>query len=251
MLMFYFSGTGNSKYIAELFGAEMNAECYSIEEDIDFEALIEKNDVIGFCYPVYASRVPRIMRNFVDTFMDKLKGKKVVIFCTQLLFSGDGARSFAALFPKDYVKVIYAEHFFMPNNVSNVFILPMTSDKGIKRCTTRAQQKMKSICGDIKNGKIKKRGFNIVSQALGLIQGVFLPTIEKMANESVKVRDNCTVCQICVDVCPTKNLIFENERVGHRGNCTMCYRCVNMCPEKAITVGYHGRVGKQYKGIGK
>ena len=36
MLMLYFSGTGNSKYIAESFGRRMAAECRSIEEKADF-----------------------------------------------------------------------------------------------------------------------------------------------------------------------------------------------------------------------
>ena len=64
MVMLYFSGTGNSKYIAELFCKHMNAEFYSIEETIDFDKLIVSEEVIGFCYPVYGSRVPRIMREF-------------------------------------------------------------------------------------------------------------------------------------------------------------------------------------------
>jgi len=247
--MFYFSGTGNSKKVAELFCQEMDAACHSIEEDIDFGELIDANEVIGFCYPVYMSRVPRIMREFVDMHMDKLGGKKLVVFCTQLLLSGDGARAFAALFPKNHVEVVYAEHFFMRNNVSNVLILPMSSDKGIERCVVRARRKVQTVCRDIKNRKVKRRGFNVVSQGLGLIQGVFLNTVEKMANDSVKITDNCTNCRICVTVCPMQNLAFENERIAHKHNCTMCYRCINKCPEKAITTGYHGKVRKQYKGI--
>jgi menaquinone-dependent protoporphyrinogen IX oxidase len=83
--MFYFSGIGNSKYIAELFCENMNAEGYSIEKEVDFTKLIIDNDTIAFCYPVYMSRVPRIMREFVGKYMALLKGKNVIIFCTQLI----------------------------------------------------------------------------------------------------------------------------------------------------------------------
>ena len=49
MVMFYFSGTGNSKYVAELFSDKMGALCHSIEENVDFESLIESNETIAFC----------------------------------------------------------------------------------------------------------------------------------------------------------------------------------------------------------
>ena len=246
MLTLYFSGTGNSKYIAELFSQQMDAPCHSVEEDLDFAQLIHAEETIAFCYPVYMSRVPRILREFLDLHMASLKGKKVIIFCTQLLLSGDGARAFAALFPPGHIHVIYAEHFFMPNNVSNVFILPMTSHMGIQTCIARSQRKMQSVCRNIRAGTVKKRGFNMGSQALGLIQGVFLSAVEKRANNSVKITDDCTNCGICVTVCPMDNLVSENGQITHAHNCTMCYRCINQCPPKAITIAWHGNVKAQY-----
>ena len=120
MIMLYFSGTGNSKYVAELFCRNMNASCHSIEENADFTALLASEEVIGFCYPIYGSRVPRIMREFVSVHTDSLKAKKLIIFCTQMYFSGDGARAFIDIFPRNHAEVIYAEHFLMPNNVCKV-----------------------------------------------------------------------------------------------------------------------------------
>jgi ferredoxin len=244
--MFYFSGTGNSKYIAELFCENMSAECYSIEENVDFGKLIADSDTIAFCYPVYMSRVPRIMREFVGKHMELLKGKNVIIFCTQLILSGDGARAFTALFEKNHMNVIYAEHFFMPNNVSNMAILPVQNDKTIAKYVPKSQQKMQSVCDNIKAGKVKRRGFNAFSRFLGLFQGVFLSTLEKKANNSAKVTSDCNKCGVCVAVCPMNNLLFGGENITHNHNCTMCYRCINKCPHKAITVVFHGKVKKQY-----
>ena len=249
MIVFYCSGTGNSKYIAELFCQNMNAMCHSIEENIDFEQLLKTEDVVAFCYPVYMSRVPRIMREFVARHMKQLNNKKLIIFCTQLILSGDGSRAFVDLFKENRVEVIYAEHFFMPNNVNNVFFLPMTSDKGIKRCIENSQRKMQTVCHNIKNEKIKKRGFNIISRILGLFQGVFMPMVEKQSNNSVKITNDCTKCGICVSICPMNNLAYKNENITHKNNCTMCYRCINKCPKKAITVVFRGKVKKQFKGV--
>ena len=249
MILLYFSGTGNSKFIAELFCKFYNAKCYSIEDNIDFGHLIASEEYIGFCYPVYGSRVPRIMREFAQKYIEFLKNKKIIIFCTQLIFSGDGARVFTDIFPKNYFNVIYAEHFFMPNNVCNLFILPLESETKIKKYKINAEQKMKLVCNNISNGIIKKRGFNIFSRMLGLFQGLFMPMIEQKSMNSVKITKDCNRCCLCVSSCPMKNLEYKNESIVQNSNCTICYRCINLCPQKAITVFFREKVKVQYKGL--
>ena len=258
MVMFYFSGTGNSKYIAEFFCQNMKALCYSIENEVDFSQLITSEDIIGFCYPIYGSRVPRIMRQFVQKFLPDIKGKKLVIFATQLLFSGDGARVLTDLFPENYVEVIYADHFFMPNNISNFFLFKQRSKKALEKKFLKAEQKIITICNDIKLGKVKRRGFSTLSQLLGKIQGVpwqkdsksvdLVPrSMEEEIAKSVRVDQNCTLCSICVKVCPVKNFKIESNSLSHNNNCVACYRCVNICPEKAISVILKAKPKWQYK----
>ena len=249
MVMLYFSGTGNSKYIAELFCWQMSAACHSIEEDVSFGELIGIHEIIGFCYPVYASRVPGILREFTVKHADSLKGKKLIIFCTQVSFSGDGARAFTDLLPRKSVDVIYAEHFLMPNNVCNFFPTPLADEEKIQNYLTAAERKMELVCGDVKAGIVKKRGFNVFSRILGLPQAAFVPALEWIARRSVRVNCDCAQCGLCVSICPVKNLICEDGKITHKHNCIACYRCVNKCPEKAITALYHSRVKEQYKGV--
>ena len=97
----------------------------------------------------------------------------MIIFATQNLFSGDGARAFTDLFPKDHFKVVLAEHFFMPNNVSNLFFYPIAGEKRMAKYRMDIQAKINKICSDYKKGIRKKRGFNPISRFLGLIQGAF------------------------------------------------------------------------------
>jgi len=249
MVMLYFSGTGNSKYIAELFCKGKNIPCHSIEENINFGELIASEDVIGFCYPVYMSGVPRMMREFVSQHMKALKGKKIIIFSTQYQFSGDVTRSFAILFPKDYVNVIYTEHFFMPNNMNDVPILPVANGKSLNKSLEREKKRMRSVWRDIQNGKVKKRGFSIISRIRGLPRALLLGAAERRANRAVSIDSDCSKCGLCVKVCPMNNFTMDNEGVRHNHNCTMCYRCINLCPKKAISVLLPVKVKRQYKGI--
>lgn len=249
MLMLYFSGTGNSKYIASTFSKKMNAKCHSIEEKIDFKNEIKKHDIIAFCYPIYASNVPRIMREFVSKHVELLKYKKLIIFCTQLMFSGDGARVFTDLLPEGYGKVIYAEHFNMPNNICNSGIFPVKNGEKTKKYIKTAQKKIDRICNDLQKGKIKLRGFNKVSNIMGKGQGAYWQEIEEKNKSSVQVDEDCIKCGLCARLCPMKNLNLTTKEVVHNDNCILCYRCVNACPKKAITVLIHTKPKEQYKGI--
>lgn len=250
MIMLYFSGTGNSKYIANLFTQKIDGECYSIEEQIDFEKEIQKHDTIAFCYPIYGSCIPRIMREFVAKYVENLKGKKLIIFCTQLMFSGDGARAFTDLLPNGYGEVVYAEHFNMPNNICNTKFFKIKNGEQINKFLKEADKKMNRVCDDLKQGKVKKRGFNKFSSFLGKSQSGHWPQIEEKNRSSVKIDDDCINCNLCVKICPMKNLTPSDEGIIQNNNCIICYRCVNACPKKAITALIHKKPKKQYKGIG-
>jgi len=249
--MFYFSATGNSKYIAELFCQNMGASCHSIEENVDFTNLIISEEIICFCYPIYSSRVPRLMREFALKYMEVLKNKKFIIFCTQMYFSGDGARAFTDIFPPNFVEIIYAEHFLMPNNVCNIFVTPLASNKMIQRYLSKANTKMQAACKNIRAGIIRRRGFNPFSRALGSIQGVFISYIEKWAKNRVWIDNDCNKCLLCVSLCPVDNFeyITNKNKVKTKGHCMMCYRCINKCPKRAIAVFFHGKIKKQYSGV--
>jgi len=236
MVMFYFSGTGNSKYIAELFCQKMDATCCSIEADIHFGALIKSAETIGFCYPIYGSRIPRIMREFVTKYRMSLENKKIIIFCTQWLFSGDGARVFTDLFPRDFMQVIYAEHFLMPSNICNVSLLPLASEGKLQKYRRRSERKMQLICDRVRKGVVKKRGFNPISRLLGLFQGVFMPAIERNTSDKVWIDEDCDNCLRCVAICPMNNFESKDDQIQTKDNCIICYRCINDCPQKAITI---------------
>ena len=260
-LTLYFSATGNTEYIAKLFSRQMGATCLSIEDDANFTVEIKTHDVIAFCYPIFGSRVPRNMREFVFKHMSDLRGKKIIIFVTQMMFSGDGARVFTDMFWDGTIEVIYAEHFNMPHNVGNIPVLWKPGDRAIKRAFEKAEIKMNRVCGDIKNGIVRKRGFSRFSQFLGNIQGKLWQgdsaeigpskkSVEYKAKNGMKIHNDCNVCELCVRICPVKNLVSDDGKIAPQGNCIVCYRCVNRCPKKAITVMMvHIRPRWQYKGI--
>jgi ferredoxin len=148
----------------------------------------------------------------------------------------------------------------MPNNVCNFALLRKTSEKNIQKRIKMADVKMNSVCRNIKNKIVKKRGFSSISKMSGKVQGkpwqgdsrnpnVAKGTMEYIAKHGVKIDADCNVCNACVKCCPMHNLENRNGIIVHKNNCTMCYRCVNLCPQKAITTFFHKKPSWQYKGI--
>jgi ferredoxin len=180
------------------------------------------------------------------------------------------------MFWEGSIEVIYAEHFFMPNNVGNVLIFKKPSKRKIQRYIDKAEAKMTRVCHNIQSGVVVKRGFSRFSQMLGSIQGKMWqgdskedyfnrfksgfqagssgknapkPKMEERARNGVRIHKGCTACGLCCSICPMDNLEKVGEAITHKCNCTVCYRCVNKCPHKAITVLFHMKPRWQYEGI--
>ena len=156
------------------------------------------------------------------------------------------------------VRVVYAEHFNMPNNIGNILIFRKPSEKSVMSKQRKAEAKMKRVCRDIREGITKKRGFSRFSQMLGSLQGKAwqgdsreitpsATSIESKIKSNVRIHEQCNNCGLCVKICPMKNLLRDGTNViSQAGNCIACYRCVNRCPHRAITVWIHLRPRWQY-----
>ena len=101
MLGIYFSGTGNSKYAAEVFCNEYDkdSKVLSIEEE-NITNEIKNNDFLVFSYPVQYSTAPKILRDFISDNSELWKNKRIFIIATMGLFSGDGSGYLARILKK-------------------------------------------------------------------------------------------------------------------------------------------------------
>ncbi len=244
MVTIYFSGTGNSEFLANKFSSEMMCKCYSIEDKVDFNRIIKENDVIALCYPIHFSKAPVLFMNFVSKHKDIFKGKKIISLCTQQFYSGDGARSIFDLL--EDVEVIYAEHFNMQNNITSWPSYYKLTKRNNERCLRGVEKKVALVANDVKNGKVKLKGFSEFSKLLGRGQHISPEKVKEKQLKAVRVNDSCVLCRKCVKYCPTRNLNIESGKVIDNGECTFCMRCVNICPKKSLTVLIHGKVKEQY-----
>lgn len=53
-------------------------------------------------------------------------------------------------------------------------------------------------------------------------------------NKITILKDKCTGCGICVDICPRKAIVLEDIAIVDQEKCTACFICVTECPQQAI-----------------
>lgn len=254
---FYFSGTGNTRYVTDKLCDSLKGlfkiKKYDIAKIVDYSDALTNADVIMLAYPIYGSNPPIPMRNFVHQYAMFWQNKEIIIVCTQYMFSGDGAASIGRTVEKMGGNVKYAEHFNMPNNLADIAVFKIRNGKDLKVSIERVNKAIDGFANKIMNGKECRRGFNIVSHAVGYYcQRKWWRKNEKFKQSALKIDINlCIGCGKCVKDCPVGNLVMDNGKAHGRNKCVLCYRCVNICPQKAITILGNSTNIEQYSGIEK
>ena len=230
-IIFYFTGTGNSLYIARQL-AEENTELLSIPQMVkqgkyEFEA-----DEIGIVYPIYGHMPPNMVRRFIQKANLKADYLFAVLTygnrkCNAVEIWDEVSRQAGKRF--DYIGTIIMVDNWLPNFDMNE---QMKIDKHIPG-------NLQKITADINGGRHwhepvteeerqQHQGF---MQRSGLDPEVgFLIKSEK----SFTVTDACIDCGICTYVCPRGNYELTSRGAKMSGDCEFCFACIQNCPQKAI-----------------
>ena len=244
--IFYFSGTGNTKWVADKFVENfsykgMEAEAHSIEllEPVKVKELAAESRILMFAYPVYGSYIPEPMKRFVDEFPPLHLHNEIAIVCTQMMFSGDGAWFYHDAFEEKGYKVKWTYHFIMPSNVSiRLFPLPYTADQHkIKKILAKCEKKIVEAVDNINMNVPSLTGSSTLSYILGLMQRPFYKKyIKRPFKTPLKAdHDACVKCMRCIQICPESNIRLSDGEIVFGNQCTLCLRCYNFCPKTAIT----------------
>lgn len=238
MIGIYFSGTGNSRYAAELFCREYDKDAiaYTIEDD-DVLKAVNSADVIVFSYPVQFSTVPKIMRDFVTNNKELWRNKKIFVIATMGLFSGDGAGMLGRLLESYGAEVIGGLHLKMPDSIADEKALKRPLEKN-KELVIQAGQKIKECVRQLKEGHPPLEGMGLLYRLAGFFrQRLYFGHKTKKYSSKLKIdKEKCIGCGKCEKLCPMENIVIVGQKAVSGDRCTMCYRCINKCPEQAITL---------------
>lgn len=241
-MIFYFSGTGNSKWVAEELAQKTNDNAIMITQAEDIYVLKE-NEALGFIFPVYAWDLPTIMEKFMASIkLENYHDNYTYFVATCHSQTGNMDAQVKKILGKRGMKCNAGFSINMPNNY---LLAPFVKTDKIDKRTQLlqdAQNRIEEIASAVSSKKkiIKlKRGANFLS--------LFAPLFKKyMTAKGFWVEnEKCIKCNKCAEICPVKNIKLSPYPVW--GNdCEMCQACLNCCPAAAIQYGHYTRGKKRY-----
>lgn len=240
-MIFYFSGTGNSKHVALCLAHATGEKCFSMTECMNQEEFIfslNKNERIGFVTPVYFWGLP----NLVVRFMRKLKFADL---CSNFIYH-------VVTFGTTTGQAHYMMQELLKNqglwldakyNVKMVDVwTPIFNVSDREKCLRKTAKAEKQIAQVAERVVARKVGnFDYLRFPHWLAHWYYL-TYEKQRNTKnfCVIKDKCVGCKMCARQCPEHAIVcYEGYPVWIKEKCTLCLKCLHHCPQFAIQYGKH------------
>ena len=236
-MIFYFSATGNSRYVADKLQKAYGTEKISIGDAVRRKRFVYEpgiDEKLFFVIPVYFYGLPSVVTEFLEHL--ELKGGSFN-GCLILTYGGKpGAadKMFLKSMEKSNcnIKAVYGVK--MPDNCVTLFKIPdketqasmlEEAEKEIDKITELALQ---DFSGGVKSGF-----------PASLLTKAAYPFYDRFRKtDKFFVEDNCIGCGLCQMVCPSDVIYMEDGRpYWDKEKCCWCLGCINRCPVQAIQFG--------------
>lgn len=232
-MIYYYSATGNSAWLAGQLSRDTGLELQSIV-DLRRQGFptqkIGKTETLGLVFPVYSWTYPKIVGEFLQS-LEVADGAYVFA----LADCGDSAG--AALKRLNKKLPLNAGFILnMPNTYIAMFDTDSPEVEQVK--IAAAREALPEIAEQInrrKNIPYPKTGF------FSTLAGYIVPPFFRLITKDKRFRsdERCISCGLCAKVCPVDNIDLTGSpaRPRWKGHCTHCMACIHHCPTRSIQYG--------------
>lgn len=235
-MIIYFSGTGNSHYIAQKIADQTHDQILSINHRIknNNNEDINVNGNLIIVTPTYAWRIPRIVHDWI--FNTRFIGVDKVWFvmnCGSEI--GNADKYNRELCNQKNFYYMGTAQVIMPENYIALFDAPKNEEA--INIVQNAQTEIKTIIKlIIENKEFSKPRNHLYDRFMsGPVNTIFYPLFVK--SKPFHVKESCISCEKCVQLCPLNNIRIIDKKPVWKNNCTHCMACINYCPTQAIEYG--------------
>lgn len=259
-MIFYFSGTGNTRWAARKVADALGDRLVNIASEMrrvdgSDELLryqLDEGERIGFFYPVHGWRPPKLVREFVGRLrIENADGHYCYAVCT----AGDNIGETEDLMENDLaavgLHVDSAISLIMPESYIALPFMDVDKPENEKLKKDVANRQLTDFIP-----AIKKRTVGIRNLVIGrwprinsrLVGSVFLKKL--VTDKYFRVdADKCVGCGKCVSVCPVGDIKLDTDNKPtwlHNDKCLTCFACYHHCHKRAIDFGKWTKGKGQY-----
>lgn len=239
--IYYFSGSGNSLYIArELHKIFPDSNLIPMLSVINLNKIEVTGESVGFVFPIHAFTLPIPVKSFLE---------KATFISASYIFAvatrgGSPCNVFEDMnsLLKKKGKALDS-HFFidMPNNFTHVAETP--TEEEIIKLNALALKKLETIKDIVSSkrryqeNKLNKSFFR--KQILFPTLSVILQKTRYLNTDKKFYVDNgCTGCGLCEKICLSNRIEIYSGKPHWKkdSSCIFCLACLNYCPHKAIEI---------------
>ena len=235
-MILYFSGTGNSKYVAQRIADALGDEIVNLNDRIKASdtSPVETGERLIVVTPTYAWRIPRVVRDWL--LKTELRGAKQVWFvmtCGGEI--GNADRYNRELCAEKAISCMGTAQIVMPENYIAMFSAPQ-ADKA-RQIVAKAEPSIDRAIAAIQSNQPFAPTRNKLYDRFmsGPVNPIFYKFFVK-AN-AFTASSACIGCGQCVKRCPMNNVTLKDGKPVWGKNCTHCMACICYCPISAIEYG--------------
>lgn len=233
-MILYFTGTGNSRYVANKLASYLQDQIESINTYFKEKkkGVFHSEKPYIIVVPSYMSRMPMKVEEFL--LNASFNGNKNAYF----VFTAGSAIGNAG----KYCEQICKKHNLCYRGIQNVEMSPnyivMYDVLDRSKAKEQAKQAIPAIeyvaNRILRNKDLLNEGYNGHKSF-----SVIAPTFTKfmVSSKAFYCEDSCIQCGKCISLCPLNNISMKEGKITWQNNCMHCMACISACPTRAIQYG--------------
>ena len=241
-MILYFTGTGNSEYVAKRIAAatgDLLAPIMSKIRDHDHRPMVSAKPWV-VCAPTYGWQMPHIVRDWL--LKTPLHGSRMIYFVLTCGTGMGNAAHYAQSLGAEKLMDFYGcMQIVMPENYLAMFDVP--DQEEARRIVMAAEPSINAAIEAIGD----RKGFTPHKATLpgklqsSVVNAAYYPLF--VHSRRFRVKETCNGCGLCKMLCPMGAIELRSGKPKWKDPCTHCMACICHCPKGAIEYG-RASVGK-------
>ncbi|MGN0034523.1 MAG: EFR1 family ferrodoxin [Coriobacteriales bacterium] len=236
-MIFYFSATGNSKYVAERIAAD-GEQLVSITDatdknEYDYQTSDER---VGVVSPTYDWTLPSIVSEFLQKLALRFDERPYLYYvATYGTTSGASASMANRILKQKGLPFDACFDVLMPDTWTPIFDL--SDSEKVQRRLAQSDEEIDVLKRQIED-KAEGRHMGPTTPCFtGQVGRVIYDSITRKT-KYLHVTDACIGCGLCAKKCPAHAIeMKDNKPAWVKDRCIMCLGCLHRCPKFAIQYG--------------